>query len=112
MGLTTYHSHRCMIAVIETGGKQYLVKSGDKLTIEKFEAEPGAAILFDRVLLLANDDGTNVRIGEPILEGVTVSATCDEQARTAKIRVVKYKRKVRYRRVHGHRQHITKVTIA
>ena len=100
-----------MLAVIQTGGKQYLVKTGDTITIEKLPVDTGKDVVFDQILMTANDDGSGVKVGTPYLEGVTVSATCEEQGRTAKLRVVKYKRKVRYRRVHGHRQHFTTVTI-
>lgn len=100
-----------MIAVIETGGKQYLVKSGDKITIEKLPVEAGKTVVFDKVLLTAHDDGSDVKFGMPYLSGVTVSGVCTSQGRADKIRVVKFKRKVRYRRVHGHRQHETKVKI-
>ncbi|HYE59701.1 MAG TPA: 50S ribosomal protein L21 [Candidatus Kapabacteria bacterium] len=101
-----------MIAVIETGGKQYLVKNGQTLNVEKLPGEKGGELTFEKVLLTANDDGTNVQVGTPGLSGVTVRAMIEEQGRTKKIRVVKYKRKVRYRRVHGHRQAFTKVKIA
>jgi large subunit ribosomal protein L21 len=101
-----------MFAVIETGGKQYLVKTGDSLKVEKLIAEAGKEVVFDKVLLLANEDGTDVKIGTPYLEGVKVTATVEEQGKGKKVRVVKYKRKVRYRKVHGHRQAFTKVKIA
>ena len=100
-----------MLSVIETGGKQYLVKSGLSLAIEKLVVDPGAEVVFDKVLMTANDDGTGAKFGTPYLAGVTVKATCAAQTRTRKLRVVKFKNKVRYRRVHGHRQHVTKVTI-
>lgn len=100
-----------MFAVIETGGKQYLVKSGDMVKIEKLEAEAGTEVVFDKVLLLADDDGLNVEIGHPYLEGVTVSANVEMQGRSKKILVVKYKRKVRYTRTRGHRQNFTKVAV-
>ena len=100
-----------MYAVIETGGKQYLIKSGDTLKVEKLDAEAGKEFVFDKVLLLAEDDGTDVKIGTPYLDGVSISAEVMEQGRNKKIRVVKFKRKVRYRRVAGHRQHFTEVEI-
>jgi len=100
-----------MFAVIETGGKQYLVKAGDVLKVEKLTVEVGKEVVFDKVLLVGNEDGSNVKIGTPYLSGVTIAATVEEQGRAKKIRVVKYKRKVRYRRVKGHRQAQTKVTI-
>lgn len=101
-----------MISVIETGGKQYLIKSGDTITIEKLPVEAGKDVIFDKVLLTADDDGGNAKVGMPYLSGVTIKGTCVAQGRADKIRVVKFKRKVRYRRVHGHRQHQTKVKIA
>ena len=102
---------KIMFAVIETGSKQYLVQSDQKLEIEKLPAEVGAEVVFDKVLLLADDEGKNVQIGTPYLEGVSIAATVEEQKRDKKIRVVKFKRKVRYKRVKGHRQHKTKVTL-
>ena len=100
-----------MFAVIATGGKQYLVRSGEIIKIEKLEAEPDKEIMFDKVLLLTNDDGTNAQIGAPYLQGVAIPALIQAQMRNDKIRVVKYKRKVRYRKVHGHRQQVTKVKL-
>ncbi|MBI2990231.1 MAG: 50S ribosomal protein L21 [Candidatus Magasanikbacteria bacterium] len=100
-----------MIAVIATGGKQYLVKTGETLKIEKIKGEPGEEVIFDKILLLAKDDGSEAQIGTPYLEGVSISANLEEQGRSRKLRVVKFKRKVRYKRVHGHRQHFTKVKV-
>jgi len=100
-----------MFAVIETGGKQYLIKTGDTLKIEKIDSEEGKDVVFDKVLLLAKEDGTDVKIGTPYLEGVSIAATVEEQGRARKMRVVKFKRKVRYKRVIGHRQHFSKVKI-
>jgi len=100
-----------MIAVIETGGKQYLIRSGEALKIEKLEAEVGTEVVFDKVLLTSNDDGTDVKIGTPYIDGVAIKAGVEAQGRSKKIRVVKYKRKVRYKRVHGHRQYFTKVAV-
>ena len=100
-----------MFAVIETGGKQYLVNTDDTLKIEKLEVEAGESIVFDKVLMLAEDDGSDVQIGKPYLEGVTIEADVEEQTREKKIRVVKYKRKIRYKRVIGHQQKKTKIKI-
>jgi large subunit ribosomal protein L21 len=100
-----------MFAVIETGGKQYLINTGDTLKIEKLGIEAGKDVVFDKVLLLANEDGTDVKIGTPYLEGVSVDATVEEEGRGKKMRVVKFKRKVRYKRTRGHRQHFTKVKV-
>lgn len=100
-----------MLAVIATGGKQYVVQPGDTLKIEKIPGEKGQDVVFDTVLLTADLDGSNVRTGSPAISGATVAATIVEQGRADKIRVVKFKRKVRYHKVHGHRQAYTKITI-
>lgn len=99
-----------MIAVIETGGKQYLVKTGDALKIEKLLAKEGEKVVFDKVLLTAKDDGSDVKIGTPFLD-MTVEAVVELQGRAKKIRVEKFKRKIRYHKVYGHRQPFTKVKI-
>ena len=100
-----------MFAVIETGAKQYLVKTGETLKIEKLEVEPGKEVVFDRVLLLANEDGTSVKIGAPYLAGVSIAATVESQMRGKKIRIVKFKNKIRYKKAQGHRQRLTKVKL-
>lgn len=100
-----------MIAVIETGGKQYLVKTGDVIKIEKLLAKEGEKVSFDKVLLTAKDDGSDVKLGNPYLS-LAVEATVEKQGRAKKIRVEKFKRKVRYHKVYGHRQPFTQVKIA
>lgn len=100
-----------MFAVIQTGGKQYLAKTGDTLKVERLDGEKGDAVTFDQVLMTANDDGSNVTMGSPFVSGATVKAEIVSQTRSKKIRVVKYKRKVRYRRARGHRQYVTTVKI-
>lgn len=101
-----------MYAVIATGGKQYLVKNGDVLKVEKLEAEEGSTVVFDKVLLTADEDGKNVKIGQPYLDGVTVTATLEKQGKERTLRVEKFKRKVRYHKVHGQRQRYSLVKIA
>ncbi|MFA5954451.1 MAG: 50S ribosomal protein L21 [Patescibacteria group bacterium] len=98
-----------MQAVIKTGGKQYLVAEGQRLSIEKIDGEVGAVINFDEVLLVA--DGDKVVIGTPKVSKAKVSAKVETQGRSRTIDVIKYKAKVRYRRKIGHRQHFTKVLI-
>lgn len=100
-----------MIAVIETGGKQYLVKQGDIIKIEKIAGEAGKEAIFDKVLLLADEAGSEVKVGSPYVAGAKVTATILAQDRAKKVRVVKYKRKVRYCKVHGHRQDYTKIKV-
>ena len=98
-----------MYAVIETGGKQYKVSEGDVIFIEKLEAAEGDAVIFDKVLVVA--DGENVKVGAPAVEGATVTAKVEKQGKAKKIYVFKMKRKKNYRRKKGHRQPFTKVTI-
>lgn len=99
-----------MIAIIEAGGKQYVVSPKQKLKIEKAGAEAGAAISF-KTLLIADESGSSLEIGAPALD-TKVSATVVGNSRTRKIMVRKYKNKVRYRRTAGHRQHQTEVEIS
>ena len=100
-----------MIAVIKTGGKQYKVKEGSKLKIEKLEVEKDTSIDFDEVLLIADEKGTDVKVGKPNVEGAKVKAKVLEQGRSKKIDVIKYKRKIRYRKKYGHRQPFTEILI-
>ncbi|MBI2048412.1 MAG: 50S ribosomal protein L21 [Parcubacteria group bacterium] len=97
------------MAVIKTGGKQYLVKEGDVLSVEKLEGKAeGAKVSFDEVLLV--DDGAT-KVGEPHVKGAKVAAEVLEADRGKKITVIKYKQKSRYFKKRGHRQPFTKVKI-
>ena len=96
-------------AVIETGGKQYRVSVGDRVSVEKLPVEAGNTIALDRVLLLAGDGKTQV--GTPVVSGASVEAMVDDHYRGDKIVVFKYKPKKRYRRRQGHRQSLTHLTI-
>ena len=98
------------LAVIQTGGKQYLVREGQELKIEKLDLDVGASISFD-VLLVSDEEGTTTQVGKPTLSGAKVSATVLEQDRTKKVSVIKYKSKSRYRRNVGHRQPYTRIKI-
>lgn len=100
-----------MLAVIATGGKQYLVKTGNVLKVEKIPGGAGDAVSFEQVLLTADDDGSNVRIGTPYLNGVSVNAEVLKQGKHKTVRVEKFKRKIRYHKVHGQRQRFTQVKI-
>ncbi len=97
------------IAVIKTGGKQYKVKKGDKIKIEKLDKKEGAKITFD-TLLISSTDAKEVNIGKPSL-GKKTEGKVVEQGRDKKISVIKYKNKTRYLRNKGHRQPFTKVEI-
>jgi large subunit ribosomal protein L21 len=96
-------------AIIETGGKQYRVAVGDRLTIEKLPVDSGADVTFDRVLMVAGAGAP--RVGTPLVSGASVQARVEEQFRGPKIVVFKYKPKKRYRRRTGHRQALTRVAI-
>lgn len=100
-----------MLAVIKTGGKQYKVKEGDRVKIEKLPGAPNDKIIFDAVLLVADEGGENVKVGTPAVAGAKVEAAVLRQGRAKKITVIKYKRKIRYRRKLGHRQPFTEVKI-
>lgn len=97
-------------AVIQTGGKQYLVKPGETLKIEKIKAEKGGEIFFDKVLLTV--DGENLNIGKPFIDGAKVGAKIVEEGRGKKVTIIHYKQKTRYHKKSGHRQPYTKITIS
>ncbi len=99
-----------MFAVIKTGGKQYKVAKNDVISVEKLQADPGATIAFDQVLLIG--DGKGQKVGAPVVEGASVTATVLEQTRGDKIIVFKKKRRKHYRRTAGHRQYLTVLRIA
>ncbi|NLT68824.1 MAG: 50S ribosomal protein L21 [Acidobacteria bacterium] len=98
-----------MYAVIMTGGKQYRVSEGDLVRVEKLESEPGAQVEFKDVLLVKSDAKTY--IGQPMVEGATVTGTLVSQGKDDKILVFKYKKKKQYRRTRGHRQQHSEVRI-
>lgn len=97
-----------MFAVVETGGKQYKVQEGDFIEVEKLDAEVGAKIALN-VLLVA--DGENVKAGNPYVKGAEVLAEVVEHGKGDKIVVFKYKPKKNVRRKQGHRQPYTKLKI-
>ena len=98
-----------MFAILETGGKQYKVRPGDTLQVEKLPGEAGDTVELDRVLMVGDDD--NVSLGRPLVDGAKVVAEVVGQGRGKKIIVFKYKAKVRYRRKTGHRQSLTTLRI-
>jgi len=99
-----------MYAVIKTGGKQYRVAEGQTLKVEKIDAEEGASVEFDTVLMIA--DGEQVRIGAPYIDGARVTATVESQGRGPKVRIVKFRRRKHYRKTQGHRQSYTELRIS
>jgi large subunit ribosomal protein L21 len=91
-----------MYAVIKTGGKQYRVKPGDVLVVEKLAGEPGAQVAFDQVLMLG--EGEAVTVGAPLIADASVSATLIETRKGEKVKIFKKIRRQGYRRTRGHRQ--------
>lgn len=98
-----------MYAVFKTGGKQYRASTGDVIKVEKIEAEKGATVELDQVLMVG--EGEDVKIGTPFIEGGKVTATVLDQGRGDKIKVIKFKRRKNYRRQMGHRQYFTQLEI-
>lgn len=98
-----------MYAVFRTGGKQYRAAKGDVLRLEKIEADEGATVTFDEVLLIG--EGADVKVGDPLLAGGTVSGKVLSQGKTKKVNVIKFKRRQNYLRKGSHRQLYTEVEI-
>jgi large subunit ribosomal protein L21 len=98
-----------MYAVFRTGGKQYRAAKGDVLRLEKIEAEEGATVSFDDVLLIG--EGADIKVGNPVLSGTSVSGKVLRQGKSKKVSVVKFKRRKNYLRQGSHRQFFTEVEI-
>lgn len=98
-----------MFAIIESGGKQYMVSQGDKIQVEKLDGEAGSSITFGKVLFIGDDKTSTV--GKPAISGKTVEGKILTQGRGDKIRIFKYKAKSKYRRTQGHRQAFTEIEI-
>jgi large subunit ribosomal protein L21 len=98
-----------MYAVFRTGGKQYRAAKGDVLRLEKIDADEGATITFDEVLLIG--EGADVKVGDPLLAGSSVSGKVLSQGKTKKVNVVKFRRRQNYLRQGSHRQFYTEVEI-
>ncbi len=98
-----------MYAVFKTGGKQYRAATGDVIKVEKIEAEKGATVELDQVLMVG--EGEEVKIGAPYLEGGKVTATVVDHGRREKIKVIKFKRRKNHRKQMGHRQYFTQLEI-
>ena len=96
-----------MYAIVRTGGKQYKVKPGDKVTVEKLQGNKGDSLKLDEVLFISEENDTDPMIGKPLVEGATVDCEIVSQARTKKTIVFKFKKRKRYMRNKGHRQELT-----
>lgn len=98
-----------MYAVIEAGGKQHQVTEGELLRVEKINAEVGAEVTFDKVMLVKKDD--TVLVGKPFVEKAAVTAEVVEHGKGEKVIIFKFKRRKNYKRRQGHRQQYTAVRI-
>jgi large subunit ribosomal protein L21 len=98
-----------MYAIIVTGGKQYRVMKDEVLRVEKIDAETGANVEINEVLMVGNGD--SVTVGTPTVEGAKVTATVKSHGRLDKIRIVKFRRRKHHRKQMGHRQHFTEIQI-
>ena len=98
-----------MYAIIETGGKQYVVEAGDKIKVEKLDVKEGDKVTFDKVLFVSGDDA---KVGAPFVDGAKVEAKVLAQGKNKKVVVYKYKSKKNERKKNGHRQPYTLVEIS
>ena len=98
-------------AVIQTGGKQYTVKAGDKVLVEKLGGSAGDEVTFDQVLLVKQGENSEVKIGVPTVEGSKVTGRILGESKAKKVLVFKKKRRKGYKRKQGHRQQLTEVHI-
>ena len=94
--------------VIQTGGKQYKASPGDVIRVERVAGDPGSTVEFNHVFAVRKEKLT---VGAPLVKNAKVTGTILTHDRTAKVRVLKYKRKKQYRRTLGHRQHFSQVLI-
>ena len=98
-----------MFAVINTGGKQYRVSEGTVVRIEKLDADAGATVEFDQVLLVG--EGASVTVGAPYVAGAKVTATIQSHGKGDKVRIVKFRRRKHYMRQKNHRQQYTEIKV-
>ena len=99
-----------MYAVIKTGGKQYKVAAGEKIKVEQIAADVGQEIVIDQVLAVGN--GSEIKVGTPLVSGATVKATVVAQGRHDKVRIFKMRRRKHYKKSQGHRQTFTELEIS
>ncbi len=98
-----------MYAVISTGGKQYKLAQGDVCRVEKLDAEEGASVDLDKVLMIA--DGDNINIGTPFVDGGKVTATVKSHGRAKKVEIMKFRRRKHHQKRTGHRQYYTEIEV-
>ncbi len=98
-----------MYAVFRSGGKQYRASKGDRLKLEKLDADEGATLRFEEVLLVG--EGADIKVGSPLVAGGVVDATVVQQGKSGKVSVTKFRRRQNYLRQHTHRQFFTEIEI-
>ncbi len=108
-GDNQHAEHFKMYAVFITGGKQYRVKEGDRIRVEKLVGDEGASVDFDQVLMMG--EGDDVKIGAPYVAGGKVTATVKGQGRGKKVNIIKFRRRKHHMKRMGHRQAYTEVEI-
>ena len=98
-----------MYAVFRSGGKQYRASKGDRLKLEKLDADEGTTLRFEEVLLVG--EGADIKVGSPLVAGGAVDATVVKQGKSGKVSVTKFRRRQNYLRQHTHRQFFTEIEI-
>ncbi len=98
-----------MYAVIKTGGKQYKLAQGEVVRVEKLDAEEGASVELDKVLMIA--DGDSINVGTPYVDGGKVTATVKSHGRAKKVEIMKFRRRKHHQKRTGHRQYYTEIEI-
>ena len=98
-----------MYAVVNTGGKQYKLAQGDICRIEKLDAEEGASVELDKVLMVA--DGDSINIGTPYVKGGKVTAVVKAHGRAKKVEIMKFRRRKHHQKRTGHRQYFTEIEV-
>lgn len=98
-----------MYAIVEMAGQQFKVAKDQKVYVHRLQAEAGKKVTFDQVLLL--DDGGNVTLGAPVIEGAAVTAKVIQHLKGDKVIVFKKKRRKGYRKKNGHRQYLTEIVV-
>jgi large subunit ribosomal protein L21 len=99
-----------MFAIVEAGGRQEKVQPGIVVVVDRLDAEPGAEVTFDRVLLVEKTDGLVVT-GTPYVAGASVTGVVEAETKGKKVRVFKTKRRKQYRKTQGHRTLSTRVMV-
>jgi len=108
--LLRFHEKVHMYAVIKTGGKQYRVAAGEKIKVEQIAADVGQELVLDQVLAVGN--GSEIKIGTPLVSGASVTVTVVAHGRHDKVHIFKMRRRKHYQKRQGHRQNFTELQIA